>query len=303
MKTMLIGLAAALAFALAVVGCGLLDPPAPPARVVGPAPAASGDAPQPTPQDPGTPAQTETPPFPGYALAWHDEFDGSALDEQWWTIDLGPWHSGLNARDAVQVKDGLLSLVTYTDVGGNHHAGHINTVGTFEATYGYFEARVQFLDSAGQWCSFFLYPATIGNPVGDPGTAGVEIDVFEHRDAGVTGWDQRDMIQVGLNWDGFGTDWKRVNRTLAHPLGEPLSHAWHTYATLWTESLVSFYVDGIPIWSTSAALSHRPEPIYLTCEVWDGGWGGYIPAGGYGTLETTTTRMEVDWVRVWQAAP
>jgi beta-glucanase (GH16 family) len=285
------------AAALALAGCGLLDPPGPPARLLDPAPGASGDSPQPSAPD------YEAPPFPGYALAWRDEFDGTALDERWWTIDLGRWRSGLNARDAIQVKDGLLSFVTYTDDAGFHHAGHINTVGTYEPTYGYFEARIRFLDSVGQWCSFFIYPRTIGNPVGDPGTAGVEIDVFEHRDVDAAGFDLRQMIQVGLNWDGFGPDWKRVNQLLAHPRGEPLSHAWHTYATLWTDSLVTFYVDRIPVWSTSAALSHRAEPIYLCCEVLDADWAGFIPAGGYGTLATTTSGMEVDWVRVWQAAP
>jgi beta-glucanase (GH16 family) len=292
----------AAAAAVALAGCGLLDPPGPPARVVGDSGPAA-ETPVPVPRaDPGAPGGiTATPPFPGYALVWHDEFDGAALDEGKWKIAVGPRRSGLNARDAIEVKGGLLSVVTFTDANGVHHSGHVNT--TFAPTYGFFEARVRFLDSVGQWCSFFLYPETIGDPLGDPGTAGVEMDIFEHRDIDDGGWDLRDMIQVGLNWDGFGQDWKKANRMLAHPDGEPLSHAWHTYAALWTDSAVTFYIDEQPIWTTSAAISHRSEPVYLACEVIDGSWAGFIPAGGYGTRETSSTRMEVDWIRVWQRVP
>jgi beta-glucanase (GH16 family) len=287
------GIAAAVA-ALVLAGCGLLDPPGPPARLVDGGGAA-------VPQAPAPGATEATPPFPGYALVWSDDFDGDALDPARWNIWRNRWHSAVNSPDAVVVNGGLLSLVTHTEPDGVHHAGHINTDGHLEATYGYFEARIRFGDSVGQWCSFFLYPTkTYGKPIGDPGNAGVEMDVFEHRQVDEHGFDYRDVIQVGLNWDGFAKDWKAVHRTLGHPTGEPLSHAWHTYAVLWTDAGVTYYIDDVPLWSTSAAISHRPEPIYLTCEVKDGAWDGFIPAGGYGPLETSTTRMDVDWVRVWQ---
>ncbi|BDG03424.1 glycoside hydrolase family 16 protein [Anaeromyxobacter oryzae] len=297
MRANLLGLAV-----VVVSGCGLLDPPGPPARVLGDP--GTRDAPFAQATDPGVPGQiAPRPPFPGFALAFHDEFDGVALDENKWKILLGPWRSGLDARDTIQVKDGLFSLTVFTDTAGAHHAGRITTDGSFEATYGYFEIRARFLDSVGQWCSFFLWPRTIRDSVGDPGTSGVEIDVFEHRDVDQYGSELRDMVQAGLIWAGPDNGWERENRMLAHPLGAPLSHAWHTYAALWTDSLVTFYIDEIPVWTTSAALSHRPEPIYVTCEVWDGAWDGSVPAGGYGTRETSTTGMEVDWVRVWQRPP
>jgi len=289
---------AALAVAFALCGCGLLEPPAPPARLVGPVPGGSG---LPKPDRPAGVAVP--PPFPGYVLAWDDEFDGAALDERRWTIDVGPWRDAVNARDAVVVGNGTLELVTFSAPGGSIHSGSIHTGRSFQTTYGYFEARVRFLDSAGEWCSFFLFDDSIGNPLGDPGTAGVEMDVFEHRDADNFGWDFRDLVQVGINWDGFGPYWKRDNQVVAHPLGEPLSHEWHTYAALWTSGGTTFYIDDQPVWSTSKAVSHRPEEIYLTCEVRNGSWAGFIPAGGYGSLSSSTTRMQVDWVRVWQPSP
>jgi beta-glucanase (GH16 family) len=286
------------ALLIALGGCGVLDPSAPPARFVGPAPGLSG---APKPDRPNGVAVA--PPFPGYALAWSDEFDGAALDETRWSYKEGPWRDAVNARDAIVVANGILSLVTFSAPDGTIHAPHISTLGKFATTYGYFEARVRFLESAGEWCSFFLYDDQIGNPVGNPGAAGVEMDVYEHRDADNGGWNVRDLVQVGINWDGFGSDWKRDNELIAHPLGEPLSHEWHTYAALWTPGGTTFYIDEIPVYATSKAVSHRPEEIYLTCEVRSGSWAGYIPAGGYGSLASSTTRVEVDSVRVWQPVP
>jgi beta-glucanase (GH16 family) len=299
---------AALAFAIALGACGLADPPAPPARIVGAAPDVGGAEKTDRPIDDGGGGGggggggvTLSPPFPGYELAWHDEFDGAALEDLSWTIEEGPWRDAVNSRESVVVEGGILSMVTFTS-DGVHYSPKINTKGKVEPRYGYFEARVRFLDSAGQWCSFFLYPASIGKPVGDPGTAGVEIDVFEHRDANREGFPMREMVQVGINWDGFGADWKKDHRMLAHPDGAPLSHAWNTYAVLWTESGQTFYIDDIPVWTTNKAVSHIPMPIYFACEVRNNSWAGFIPASGYGSLASSTTRMEVDWVRVWQAA-
>lgn len=286
----------ALAWVVLLGGCGLLEPPAPPARIVGSAPDVPGAAIPTRPEGIGV-----APPFPGWHLLWHDEFEGTALDEGRWRYSLeGTWRDAVNARDAIVVGDGLLSLVTFTAAGGVTHAPHITTAGTFETTYGYFEARVRFLDSRGEWCSFFLFDDAIGNPKGDPGKAGVEMDIYEHRHFDDQGFDMRDVVQVGINWDGFDKDWKRHNRVVGHPTGAPLAYEWHTYAMLWTSTGVTFYIDDLPVFASSKAVSHRPESIYLTCEVRNGSWAGYVPPGGYGSRERSTTRVEVDWVRVWQ---
>lgn len=294
----------ALAGAVALSSCGVLEPPTPPARTVGGIPGAgSGGAP--VPQGGGDPGgQTDprvgNPPLPGYQLAWHDEFDGSALDPKSWNVDTGPWRDAVNAADAIEVSGGSLSLVTFTDAAGVTHAGHVNTQGKFAGRYGYYEARVRLHGAPGEWCSFFVYPKTIGQPVGDPGAAGVEADVFEHRVVDGDGWPIQDMIQVGINWDGFGRYWKRSNAMVAQPDGAPLQDAWHVYSVLWTAAGYDYYIDGLPVFQTSKAVSNIAEPVYLTCEISDGSWAGHVPAGGYGPRATSTTRMQVDWVRVWE---
>ncbi|GAO05085.1 glycoside hydrolase family 16 protein [Anaeromyxobacter sp. PSR-1] len=292
-------IAAALA---AVCGCGLLSPGEPPATPSAPVPGwTPPDAPIPAPPPPAGVAPS--PPLPGYALVWRDEFDGTAVDPARWVVEARRRRDALNDPASATVQDGLLRITTFTDEAGVHHTGYLETVGLFELTYGYVEARIRFHEVPGTWCAFWLYPETYGQPIGDPGAAGVEIDVVEHRVVDGGGWNVRDLVMSGINWDGFGADWKKAHRTQPPPDGGPVWGAWRTFSVLWTPAGYTFYVDQQPLWSTSAAVSHRSQPIYLTCEVKDRSWAGTIPSGGYGPAAASEDFMEVDWVRAWQPAP
>lgn len=318
--------------AVLLAGCGLFAPPDPPASEVvttdappvpdapipfAPPPGAPVPTPTPTPPPPPPPGGTapipadpwpappasplpDTPPFPGYRLVWHDEFDGDALDEASWNVKEGPHRDGIADRDSVTVSDGALRLTTFTDAAGKHHTGIVHTGGKVEATYGYFEARLRPHEASGNWCAFWLYADTVGTPLGDPGTAGVEIDVIEHRLENRERYDLSNLLYMGINWDGFGSNWKSDHRLTALPGGAPLQGAWHTLSVLWTDAYYIFYADGVPMWKTTAALSHRSEYVFLTCEVKNDSWAGWFPPGGYGTRGTSTTGMQVDFVRVWQ---
>lgn len=162
------------------------------------------------------PAAGAAPP-PG-SPTWADEFDGLSLDATRWSHRAtGPRNDGVLTPDAVSVANGLLTMKTYTE-GGQHFSGMISTAQTgptgFEQRYGYFEARINFNSSPGQWSAFWLQSQTIGNPIGDPATAGVEMDIAEHRARCVTAPtptppatctptnDITDRIQQALIWDG-----------------------------------------------------------------------------------------------------
>lgn len=316
--------------AVPLAACGLFSPPEPPASEVvvtdqppvpdapipfAPPPGgALPEAPTPTPPPPGGQAPDpadpwpappwtappDTPPFPDYRLAWHDEFDGSAIDEKAWHVQEGPNRDGILTREAVAVVDGALRLTTFTNASGQHETGIV--VGAQDLTYGYFEARLRPNANSGNWCAFWITSPTIGNPIGDPGTAGVEIDVIEHRFENRERYDLSNYTYMNLNWDGFGAEWKKDGRLTTLPGNAPIQHTWRTYAVLWTDAGYVFYVDGVPIWRTAAAISNRSENVVLSCEVKNNSWAGWFPPGGYGTRETSVTGMQVDWIRVWQRA-
>ena len=239
-------------------------------------------------------------PRPGYRLVWHDEFEGSALDTTAWTVYAGPRRDARNSPDAVSVADGMLTVTTYSG-DGTHVTGFLDTARKLLWTYGWFEARVRFESSPGEWGAFWMSSPAIGNPVGDPGAAGAEIDIVEHRSRDTAGADISNSYVANVHWDGYGADHKHAGGSGAPPAGAtPLQNGWHTYALLWTADGYEFFLDGVRQWATGEGVSRRPEFIRLTCEVQSASWAGSIPAGGYGSRTRSTTRMQVDWVRVWQ---
>ncbi len=289
---------AALGMALvALSACGLAAPPEPPAAEGGGVPAMPpGSAPIPNPTD-----NVGDPPFPGYTLTWHDEFNGTSLDTTSWTANDGGNRTGNFASpNAVIVRDGVLHLIAYTDAAGVAQTGIIQTSGKRMTTYGYYEARLRPHQSPGNWCSFWLDSPTIGNPIGDPGTAGVEIDIIEHRFENRDHYDLSNYTYMNLNWDGYSTYWKSDGRLTMLPNNGPVQDTWRTYAVLWTDTGYVFYVDGQPLWKSSAAISNRSEYVVLSCEAQNNSWAGWVPPGGYGTPATSTTGLDVDWIRVWQ---
>jgi beta-glucanase (GH16 family) len=287
--------ALAIAAAIAAAGCGL----APPEEEASSAP------PDPPPVTTPPVDPTVPPPVPpaGYRLVWADEFGETRLDPARWVADEGTRRDAWNTPDAVTVGGGVLTLTVSTEAGG-HETGFLTTGNLFQAQFGYFEARILFSDSPGSWCAFWLHSDTIGQPLGDPATAGVEIDVVEHRVTDQGGWTElADMVALTLNWDGYGASKKTDQIVVPLADGAPVQGAWHTYGVVWAADGYTFYVDAAPLWTVSGPVSERPQALMLTCEVDDESWAGDVPPDGYGPRAESTTRMQVDWVRVWQAAP
>jgi beta-glucanase (GH16 family) len=260
---------------------------------------------------------------PAQPPTWSDEFNGTELDMTRWSHRAtGVRHDGILTPDAVSVGEGALKITTYTR-SGTHYSGMIGTQrhdgAGFEQTYGYFEARVKFNSTQGQWSAFWLQTPTNGNPLGDPATAGVEMDIAEHRarcprllgdppPPPVNGpppcfeGDASHRIQQALVWDGYapGTSKAAVSFTDVLPgLG---NGSWHTWALRWSPTGLTFYYDDAETWSQSGPISRRSQYLILSSEVGEY-FAGTIPADGYGTREESATDMQVDYVRVWALAP
>ena len=237
-----------------------------------------------------------------WKLTFSDEFSGSSLDATKWAHRLpGVRNSAINTSNAVAVSDGLLTITTYTDAGTNY-TGMIGTQGIFEQTFGYFEARMKFHSSPGEWSAFWLQSPTYGDPVGDPGQSGTETDIVEHRAVNPSGTDLRSRYVSAVHWDGYSTDHKQVAKTHG-PLAGLGNDSWHTYGLKWSPSGYEFYYDDTLLWTVTAAVSRRSEYMILSSEVRDGNWAGNVPAGGYGSFASSVTNMQVDYVRVYAGLP
>jgi beta-glucanase (GH16 family) len=232
---------------------------------------------------------------PVFNLAWEDHFNGTGLDATNWYHRLpGIRHDGFNDETTISVSDGNLFIKVYSDtINGvvKHHTGMIAT--KKEWRHGKFEVKAAFVNQYGSWSAFWLQSATMGNPIGDPQTAGMEIDVVETLS-------NDGRVHHNLHWDGYGTDHKTTGIE-TDDLGAN-SGNYHVYTLEWTPKYYKFYVDGQLTWTYSTVISQRSEYIIFSSEVKNyatGSWAGPIPAGGYGNLANTKTIMKVDYVKCY----
>ena len=254
-------------------------------------------------------------PPPGFSTTpvWSDEFEGASLDSSKWVMyQPGARRTAYNTRDALSVGGGKLTITTYTS-GGKHYSCMICTDGKFMPKYGYFEGNIKFHDSPGEWSAFWIYPPTFGRPVGDVAKAGAEIDIVEHRKTvvlhGMAPVDGTNLFNAAVIWDGYG--WAHTPPSKPGEMRfsyRPLKGAeegFHRYGLAWDATGYRFYIDDAQWWSSAepASISKRPEYIILSSEVESNALAGTIPAGGYGSLAASTTKMTVDYVRVYAPVP
>jgi beta-glucanase (GH16 family) len=235
-------------------------------------------------------------------LTFADEFSGSTLDGTKWANRLpGVRNSAVNTANAVSVGGGVLTITTYTDAGTNY-TGMVGSQEKFEQTYGYFEARMKFNSAPAEWSAFWLTSPTYDGHVGDPATYGTEIDVVEHRLVNGNDKDISNKYVSSVHWDGYGADHKQVSSTFDDVPGLG-NGSWHTYALKWSPAGYEFFYDDTSLWVTTSAVSARSEYMILSSEVRDANWAGTLPVGGYGSLGSSTTNVQVDYVHVYEAVP
>jgi beta-glucanase (GH16 family) len=231
------------------------------------------------------------PPLPGYTLAWHDEFEGKALDPgKWSPWRPGPRRDAINTPEAVTLDgDGRLVITTTRvreeDGSIGYRTGGVWTPETCLTRYGYFEARIKVQGEVGFWSAFWLQSPVMGQHIGDPARGGVEIDVIEYLCNGTN----LNRAKHAIHWDGYAEDHKVDH----HESERPDTHVgFHTYALEWTPDELVFFVDGEETWRTDKAVPQIEQFMILSCEV--GSWAGDIARADL------PERVLVDWVRVWQ---
>ncbi len=225
------------------------------------------------------------PPGKTWKLVWHDEFDGTALDESKWDVPEGPRRDGWWSRKAI-VLDGRGHLVIRTFKHENRYLdGCVRTRGKFEHAFGYYVARCQFQTQPGHWTAFWLWNTGV-NSVGEEGRDGTEIDIMEKP------W-LDDRVQQTLHWDGYGKAHKSAGNVAKVP---GVMHGFHTFGLLWTPEEYVFFVDGQETWRTrEGGVCQVPLYIKLSDEI--GRWAGDIRDA------KLPDEFLVDYVRVYDLVP
>ena len=265
-------------------------------------------------------APTSTPPqqpMPhGWELIWADEFDGGALNESNWNIQLGDgtaegipgWgNNELQSYQAanVAIAGGHLVLTARHETAGEraYTSGRINTAGNVAVRYGRIEASIRVPTGQGMWSAFWMLPEN--SPYGGWASSG-EIDIMEVYTRSPSPFTQG-VVHHGMAWPLNVYTERRYS-------GIDPGDGFHTYAVEWDAEQIRWFVDGVHFhtvgrdayWSyykdpaTNAHVAgpdsapfDQPFHILLNLAV-----GGNLP--GDPAPRALPSEMRVDYVRVYQ---
>ena len=251
----------------------------------------------------GAPPALKATPIPvpaGWKLAWHDEFDGTAIDKANWNYDLGGggWGNGeaqfyTDRPENARVENGLLLIDARQEKyeGSYYTSARLKTQGLQEFQYGRIEARMKVPTGAGLWPAFWMLGTSFnGSNWPDCG----EIDIMEYEGR------EPDLIIGTLHGPGYSgtlgfSKWNRQKHNIADD--------FRTYAVEWEPGQVTWFYDGVQYFSvTPADIGDRKwvfdQPFFIILNLAVGGtFGGVI-----GLDTAFPAQLQVDYVRVFQPA-
>ena len=153
-------------------------------------------------------------------------------------------------------------------------SGLLTTRTSFLQTYGYFEMRAMMPTGTGAWPAFWLF-----SPAGTQ-----ELDIFEVIS------EKPNQINMTVHDKSYSTGMVGGSSYLTDS-----QTAFHTYGLMWTAETLTYYIDGVAVYSLATpAYMHGPMYILLNQAV--GGWASTpdpanMPGG-----------FQVDYVRAYSVA-
>jgi len=237
------------------------------------------------------------------ALVWSDEFDYTGLPAaSKWTCEEGGHGWGndelqyytMNRAQNARVENGLLIIEALKEnySGREYTSARLISKGKGDWLYGRFEIKAKLPGGRGTWPAIWMLPTdwAYGN-----WPASGEIDIMEH-----VGYDPTKV---------FGTaHTEAYNHKLGTQKGGSVTgpdweSAFHVYAIEWSASKIDFIVDDVIYYTFNNEGSWEKWPFdkrfhFLLNVAVGGSWGG---AQGVDP-SIFPKRMEIDYVRVYQAA-
>lgn len=253
-------------------------------------------------------AEEEVPELEGYTLLWHDEFNGTSLDENNWTRELrdpGWTNNELQAYTAseenIYVKDGVLTLKACktVDEAGNttYTSGKVNSQNKKDFMYGKVVARAKSPEGQGLWPAIWMMPQDEDH-YGQWPKCG-EIDIME-----VLGNDTAKAYCTVHYGEPHGEQQDTLTLT-----DGTFASDFHEYSVEWEPGEMRWYIDDQLIltvndwYSAVAGEDFKPYPapfdqnffVQMNLAV-----GGNWPGDPDDTTNFDEAKFEIDYVRVYQ---
>jgi beta-glucanase (GH16 family) len=236
--------------------------------------------------------------YAGMTLVWSDEFDGSEINSNNWTFEIGTgnWGWGNNElqnyqEDNTSIIDGNLVIEARRQTldNSNYTSSRLITRGKQSFQYGRVDIRAVMPEGQGIWPALWMLGSN-HLQVGWP-TCG-EIDIME-----MIGGGERDNIIHGTaHWDQGGH--VSYGQSMTNNSGK-LSEEYHVYSIIWDEQSIRWYFDDVnfnTIDITPATLSAFHDDFYFIMNVAVGG----VWAGSPDNTTLFPQWMIIDYIRVFQ---
>jgi beta-glucanase (GH16 family) len=240
--------------------------------------------------------------YPGYTLAWSDEFSGSSLDANAWNYEIGNGSGGwgnneleyyTNTPKNVFVSNGNLIIEARKEsVGGfAYSSARITTQNKKSFTYGRIDIRAKLPKGKGIWPALWM----LGNNVNTAGwPASGEIDIME-----LLGQEPSKVYGTLHYGASTATHASKGNSYLLS--GSSFYDQFHVFSMEWKQDQVKLYVDNnlfFTLNKTDVGTAPYPfnAPFFFIFNV---AVGGNWPGAPDGTT-TYPQRMIVDYIRVFQ---
>ncbi len=256
-----------------------------------------------------------------WVMIWGDEFDyKGAPDPQKWNHDIWPAKK-VNGEDQaytdrlknVRVENGLLVIEAHREdyKKALYTSGRVHTAGKADLMYGRVEVRAKLPSGQGTWPAIWMLPSDPfryatncdtgvdwqGNPDCDAWPNSGEIDIMEH-----VGYD---MNRVHGTVHTRAYYWVNGEQRKSSVEAKNVSEEFHVYSMEWSPERIDVYFNGA-LYFTYMNQGEGWEgwpydhPFHLILNIAvGGGWGS---AGGPTDVSAFPTKMEVDYVRIYQKA-
>ena len=220
----------------------------------------------------------------GYKYIFGDEF--AIFDSEIWS--RGPFWDGPGPRSDIYARDGMLQIVSRRELGYPDRAVETRDSRSFRR--GYFEARMRWTRADATAPAIYLFSANWARTARCPPLV-AELDIFERTGASTRGHNGA----LHRNTTGpCGIPDEFNENSYTGDVGVDLSSGFHTYAALWTDRGVVWYLDEREL-KRAPVYDSTDQDMFIHIDVSRGRWATDAP-----TSDTPELRIEVDWIRVWQ---
>lgn len=265
----------------------------------------------------------------GYRLVWADYFNGTALDDTKWNIEVNGEGGGnrelqfYRAENVTVGKEpisgsGCLILTARKEdyMGKSFTSGRLNSSGKYSFTYGKIESRIMLPKTAnGLWPAFWMLGADFPS-VGWPRCG--EIDILEMgNSSGINAGTQEKFFNGACHWGYYqGNPAWYPNYARSSTNAYSLQDGeFHLFTLIWDSQNVKMYVDldknpsaepyyemGITDKNTDYSVGYYfHHDFFIVYDLAVGGYfTGILQPSGITALGDGEASMYIDFVKVYQ---